>query len=271
MAKIDILLPYWGDFTLLKKAVESVFAQTEQDWRLLIFDDCYPSDKPREFFAQLDDSRVSYYRHSENLGITRNFNYALRAAEAPYCVMFGCDDIMLPDFIETALNNIGVADFYQPAVEVINESGKQILPLADRVKRLLRPSKSGIYRGERLASSLAHGNWLYFPSIVWKTSTIKKYGFDAKYKIVEDVALEFSIIKDNGRLFVDEHKTFQYRRFANSLSSKEKAKDGVRFSEEAAIYKDFSAQFKAKGWNRASRAAKLRITSRVHKILSTSL
>lgn len=268
MAKIDILLPYWGDFQLLKKAVESVLNQTETDWRLLVFDDCYPSDEPKKFFAKLNDSRVSYHRHKRNLGITQNFNYALGAASAEHFVMFGCDDIMLPNFIETALNNIGNADFYQPGVEVINESGSIILPLGDKIKRKLRPKRAGLYEGEKLAASLCHGNWLYFPSIVWKTSTVKKYGFNPKYKIVEDVDLQLSIIKDGGRLYVDNTYTFQYRRFASSLSSKEKSKEGVRFSEEEEIYNKFSREFQEIGWRTASRAARWRITSRVHRLIN---
>ena len=268
MAKVDILLPYWGDFGLLKKAVESVLAQTEKDWRLLVFDDCYPSDEARKYFAKLNDERVTYYRHKKNLGITNNFNHALKAAKSDYCVMFGCDDIMLSNYIETALKNIGQATFYQPYVDIIDQNGKVYLPLADRAKRILQPRKSGMYKGEKLATSLCHGNWLYFPSILWKTKTIQKYGFDSKYRIVEDVVLELNLIKDGHVLSFDKTTTFQYRRFSESLSSKEKSKDGVRFREEKEIYDKFTKEFQRIGWSRSARAAKLHITSRIHRKLS---
>ena len=268
MAKVDILLPYWGEFGLLKKAVESVFAQTEQDWRLLVFDDCYPSMEAKHYFAELEDKRVVYHRHSKNLGITKNFNFALKAVKAPHFVMFGCDDIMLPYYLRTALANIGDADMYQPYVEVIDAHDHTYLPMGDRIKRLLQPKKSGVYRGENLATSLCHGNWLYFPSILWKTGTAQRYGFDTTYKIAEDVILELTIIKDGGSLYFDKHITFQYRRFADSLSSREKSKQGVRFGEEDKVYDYFSATFKDIGWTKAARAAKLRITSRLHRLVS---
>ena len=220
MAKVDILLPYWGDFGLLKESVESVLAQTEKDWRLLVFDDCYPSDEASKYFSNLKDPRVSYYRHKANIGITKNFNYSLKSAKAPYCVIFGCDDIMLPNYIETALEKISDADMYQPYVDIIDAKGKVYLPLGDRVKRILRPKKPGIHYGEKLAVSLCHGNWLYFPSILWKTDAAQKYGFNDAYKIAEDVVLELNILKNGGRLYLDNTTTFQYRRFAESLSSR---------------------------------------------------
>lgn len=267
MAKVDILLPYWGDVELLKKTVDSVLAQTEADWQLLVFDDCYPSKEPTEYFDKIKDDRIHYYRHKENIGITNNFNFALKKATAKYCVMLGCDDIMLPNYLADALAGIGEADFYQPGVDVIDADGKVYLPIGDKIKRLLQPKKSGVYSGEKLAASLCHGNWLYFPSIMWQTSTIQKYGFDPKYKIVEDVVLELNIIANGGKLAFDKTVSFQYRRFAQSLSSREKSKGGVRFNEESEVYAEFAKQFKKMGWNKAARAAKLRITSRIHSLI----
>lgn len=266
--KVDILLPYWGDFSLLKKAVESVLEQSSDQWKLLVFDDCYPGDKASKYFASLNDKRIIYQKHKENIGITNNFNFAIGKATAEYCVMLGCDDIMLPNYIETALSNISNADFYQPQVQVIDENDKIYLPLGDKVKRFLQPKKSGLYSGEKLAASLCHGNWLYFPSTMWLTKTIKKYGFDPKYKIVEDVALELNAIKDGASLYFDKTATFQYRRYAGSLSSKEKSKDGVRFSEEREVYQHFSNEFSKIGWKKATRAAKLHATSRAHRFIS---
>jgi len=267
MVRVDVLLPYWGDFGLLKAAVESVLAQTAAEWRLLVFDDCYPSDEAARYFKRLGHKQVRYHRHDKNIGVTANFNFALQAAEAEYLVMMGCDDKMLPNYIEVALRNIADADFYQPFVEVIDEHGKNILPIGDKVKRLLRYKQGGVYSGEHLAASLCRGNWLYFPSILWKTESIKRYGFDENYRIVQDVDLELRLIRDGGRLFVDQTSTFQYRRIARSLSSAAKL-DGSRYREEAAVYEKFAHEFAKIGWHKAARAAKLHVTARAHKLIS---
>lgn len=266
--EIDIILPYWGEFSLLKKTVESVIEQTVDNWRLLVFDDHYPSDEAEKYFKTIKDKRISYYRHSKNIGITKNFNYALNAATAKYCVILGCDDMLLPNYLETALKNISKADFYQPGVQVIDKNDKPYYPMPDRIKNLLRPNKSGIYEGEKIASSLCMGNWLYFPSIVWKTKLIQKYGFDTEHNDTQDVILELTIIKNGARLFLDNEVTFQYRRSADSWSSQRKAKVGGRFTDENEVYTNFAKEFENKNWNKASRSARLHITSRIHHLLT---
>lgn len=265
--KIDILLPYWGDFKFFKETVDSVLAQTNQNWRLTVYDDAYPSDKASKYIQKVSDSRIVYFRHEKNIGITANFNFAVRNATAPYCCVIGCDDVLLPNYVEQALSRIGSATFYQPGVIIIDKNSNPYLPLADRVKRLLRPKKSGIYSGEGLAISLCQGNWLYFPSIVWKTSTLKQYEFNEKFKIAEDVVVELNMIIDGHDLYLDNGPTFLYRRFSESLSSKEKGKSGVRFNEEDEVYEYFAKKFKAKGWHKAARTAKLRLTSRIHRLI----
>lgn len=268
MAKVDVLLTYWGDVDLLKKAVESVLAQTESDWHLYVFDDCYPSKEPAKYFTKLKDKRITYYRHEKNIGVTNNFNYALKAAKSKYCSILGCDDIMLPNYLEIALANIGDAALYQPHVDVIDANGNVYLPLGDKIKRMLQPRKAGVYSGEKLAASLCTGNWLYFPSILWRTEVIKRYEFDKKRKVVQDVPVELGIIKDGGTLYFDKHTTFQYRRFETSVSSSEKSKGGVRFNEEKEVYDQFAKEFSKMGWKNASRAAKLHLTSRLHHFIT---
>jgi hypothetical protein len=76
------------------------------------------------------------------------------------------------------------------------------------------------------------------------------------------------MIIDGAHLMVDDAKTFQYRRSAESLSSKEKAKDGVRFDEEDEVYDAFAKKFERLEWKNAARSARLHITSRLHKRLS---
>lgn len=266
MPKVDVLLPFWGDVELFKLTVQSVLTQTSPNWRLLIFDDHYPSEEPKEYIKALDDKRITYHRHKENIGITPNFNFALSKATAPYFLMLGCDDILLPNYVEIALQDIGAADFYQPAVQIIDENNNVYMPLTDRVKSLIS-LKPGTYSGQKLATSLCRGNWLYFPSILWRTEIIKKYGFDNKYKIAEDLDLELQLILDGYTLKIGDIPAFQYRRFAQSLSSKEKKRGGVRFNEEEEVYQKFHLLFKNKGWKRASQSAKFRVTSRINQLL----
>lgn len=159
-----------------------------------------------------------------------------------------------------------MADYYQPRVSVINDKDEEYLPGADRVKRLLRPKRQGIHSGESVAVSLCHGNWTYFPSIMWKTNTLKRYMFDRDKPNTQDLVIQLNILRDGGSVFIDNTTTFLYRRSATSFSSK--AKSGTRFNEEKKVYSDLAEHFYQTGWKKAARAARTRITVRIHKALS---
>ena len=77
---LDILVLFWGDPDMLRQTVRSVLAQTSDQWVLTVVDDAYPGDDIREFFAEIDDARVTYLRHEHNLGITENYRACVARA-----------------------------------------------------------------------------------------------------------------------------------------------------------------------------------------------
>lgn len=263
-ARVDILLPYWGDFSLLKEAVDSVIAQTEQNWNLLIVDDCYPSDEARSNYSKHTDKRIHYIRHKKNIGLVKNYNYALSKAVSEHCVLLGCDDKLLPNYIEAALKRVGNADYYHPGVTVIDGHGLRILPAADRIKKFLRP-KAGLHSGEHIVTSLCHGNWTYFPSIMWKVETLRRIGFDVNKPNTQDLLTQIEIFCSEGSMVLDDTVSFNYRRSASSFSSKAKA--GTRFNEESEVYQSLARRFSKLGWKRAAVAARLHLTVRLHRLM----
>lgn len=276
---IDVLFPYYGDVEMMKKAVDSVLSQTYANWRLLAFDDGYPSEEPEQFFKKIikDDTkahgvqRVFYEKNKKNLGANGNYKKALNKATAEYYVMMGADDLMHPDFLQKFIDSLikaGDIDMYQPTVDVIDENDHTYLPLADKIKRYLQPKKTGIYKGESISKSLVHGAWHYFPSMVWKTASAKKVGFNKDYDVVQDVCMILDILQNGGSLYFDANAySFSYRRHSQSDSAV-KAINGYRFNEELNFFRYKASQFKKLGWRRAELAAKLHITSRLNAAVS---
>jgi glycosyltransferase involved in cell wall biosynthesis len=276
---IDILFPYYGDVEMMKKAVNSVLGQTYHNWRLLAFDDGYPSKEPGKFFESIikDDTRlwgsqrIFYERNAQNLGANGNYKKALSKATSEYYVMMGADDLMHENFLKKfidVISEVGDVDMYQPSVDVIDENDKKYVPLADKIKRKLQPKESGIFSGEYIAKSLMHGSWHYFPSMVWKTASAKKVGFNKDYDVVQDVCMILDIIQGGGNLYFDKDAySFSYRRHSQSDSSV-KALDGYRFNEELNFFRFKAAQFKELGWKGAEFAAKLHVTSRLNALVS---
>ncbi|MFJ5922104.1 glycosyltransferase family 2 protein [Kitasatospora sp. NPDC092948] len=270
MTTLDILLPYYGDVSLLQATVRSILAQTDPDWRLTVVDDGREPGVP-EWFAELDDDRVTYLRNEVNLGITNNYRKCLGLIEHEYAVMMGPDDIMLPNYVATVRAALAAhpgATLVQPGVEVIDGSGAVVHTLADETKRrLYAPRFQGrrLMQGEELATSLLRGNWLYFPSLVWRTDLVREIGFRDDVEIIQDLALVIDLLQAGGSMVIDDTLCFQYRRHTSSASARTAA-SGVRFIEARQFFLSVADRLDAQGWSKAARAARWHTSTRLHAI-----
>jgi glycosyltransferase involved in cell wall biosynthesis len=267
------MLPHYGELPLLKIAVESIVTQTDERWTLTVFDD-NPADRETgvpEYFAALGHPRVRYRRNPRNLGITRNFQQCVDRAEAQFMVIMGCDDVMLPRYVERVhalIERHPDAVLIQPGVEVVGAGGAVVRTLADTTKRrVYAPRVDATVRmaGEELAVSLLRGNWLYFPSLAWRTSEIQAVGFDPELQVIQDLKLILGLVTRGGALVADAETVFQYRRHDESLSASS-AVTGNRFSEARAFFLAAAAEMDARGWPRAARAARWHLSSRIHAL-----
>ncbi|KAA9111223.1 glycosyltransferase family 2 protein [Microbacterium rhizomatis] len=270
---IEIFVPFWGDPALLFDAVESVRAQTDPDWRLIVIDDCYPDESVPAYFAAIDDARVSYRRNAVNLGITENYREAIRRATTEHIVILGCDDLLHPhylDVIRRTISAVSYADVIQPGVQVIDERGRTVRPLVDRVKtRLLAPRTPeggiGVLTGESMATSLIRGDWLYWPSLAFRTETLRRIDFRDGLPIIQDLALLMDIAFDGGTLAYNPVTAFSYRRHGQS-ASQTTLLDGRRFRDERAYYSDARGLARQRGWSATERTARIRLMSRLHAV-----
>ncbi|MGW7327438.1 glycosyltransferase family 2 protein [Streptomyces sp. NPDC054840] len=270
MSRFEILLPYYGDVALMQGAVRSVLAQDGDDWRLTVVDDGTEPGVP-EWFEQLADPRVRYLRNERNLGVTGNFNRCVELAEYEYLVLMGCDDLMQPNYLQVVratADREPTAAMIQPGVQVIGTDGLPYDTLADRTKRKLYAPKSpgrALLGGEELATSLLRGNWLYFPSICWRTEAIKRFGFRADLGVIQDLALVVDLLVAGESLATTPEVCFSYRRHAESESSA-KAYTGHRFEEAKRFFVETADRLDRHGWPRAAKVSRLHLSSRLHAI-----
>ena len=266
MSTVDIMLPYYGDVGLMKLAVQSVMWQTDQDWRLTVIDDGYPDESVAPWFAALGDHRVRYLRNEHNLGANGNYRKCLTLVEHELAVIMGADDVMLPNYVDwlrRADAAFPQADIFQPGVVVVDERGAAANGLVERAKRFYAPGGTGMrtLTGEALAVSVLRGDWLYFPSLAWRSGRMLSTGFREHLDVVQDLALVLDIAKAGGTLVVDDEVVFHYRRHSASDSSW-RALEGTRFEEEHRFLLDVAGEMRDLGWRRAARVARLHVSSR---------
>lgn len=99
---VSILLPVYNRAALLRRAVDSVFTQTFQDWELIIIDDASTDETPqivKLFIAR--DPRVRAIRNEKNIYITKALGQGLAAARGKYIARLDDDDYWVdPDKLE---------------------------------------------------------------------------------------------------------------------------------------------------------------------------
>ncbi|WP_198418166.1 glycosyltransferase family 2 protein [Cryobacterium sp. TMT1-21] len=268
--KFDIMMPFYGRFDHFQQAVESVRAQSDPDWRMVIVDDVYPDLAPGEWACGLGDDRITYIRNQENLGPSRNYRKCVSLMQSEFAVIMGCDDIMLPNFVRRTkelIDEFPDSSIIQCGVSVIDTDGRPILPLADRAKSWYQFRGRGAreYSGPVLATSLMRGNWTYFPSLVWRASELRKHGFRVDLDVVQDLAMLAEIVKGGGSLVLDDEVTFNYRRHSASVSAMT-GPDGSKFAQERTLFTESSRDFSTMGWTGASLAARIHFTSRMNAL-----
>lgn len=267
---LEIAIPFYGDPDLLKVAVSSVLSQSDTNWTLLVVDDGYPDTSISRWFDELNDERIKYVRNDINLGANRNFQKCIDLVEQEYCTIMGADDILQENYVACMTDLIRTfpsSAMFLGGVNVVDDSGTSVFPMADRVKQALRPNADSPleYSGESIARSLMLGNWLYFPAMVWDSKAIKEIGFRSNLNVCQDLALSIDLFMNGRSIALTEQKCFSYRRSASSDSSIRAIK-GDRFDEERNFFGQLSAEFSSIGWKKASRAARLRVSSRAHAV-----
>lgn len=97
---VSVIIPVYKVEAYLKACVESVLAQTWQDFEIILVDDGSPDQCPRmcdEFAA--GDSRIRVI-HKENGGVSSARNVGVHAAEGTYLAFLDSDDLWSPFFLE---------------------------------------------------------------------------------------------------------------------------------------------------------------------------
>lgn len=107
--EITTIIPTYRRPRLLRRAIRSVLQQTYPHFRVCVYDNA-SGDATSEIAAEFmnADSRVYYRCHPRNIGSIANFNYGMSRVETDYFSLLSDDDILLPDFYETALEGFGM-------------------------------------------------------------------------------------------------------------------------------------------------------------------
>jgi glycosyltransferase involved in cell wall biosynthesis len=91
--RVSVLMPTFNQADFIRRALDSLLAQTLTDWELVIVDDGSPDATATVVTPYLGDPRVRYQRLGRNVGLGAALNHALALARAPLVAYLPSDDV----------------------------------------------------------------------------------------------------------------------------------------------------------------------------------
>jgi len=123
---VSIIMPVFNSHWL-KEAVESVLAQTYQNYELILVDDCSTLPAVLETLNRLKTTpKVRIIRNSQNMGISGATNAGIQAGAGEYVAFMDHDDLLHPDalaYFARTLNDGHDADMFFTNEAIINSKG----------------------------------------------------------------------------------------------------------------------------------------------------
>lgn len=97
MVRISVLMSVYNtEPKMLKESIDSILAQTCQDWEMILINDCSTDIGTLEYLAEINDPRIFIYENKKNLGLTASLIKGLALCKGKYIARMDADDISVP-------------------------------------------------------------------------------------------------------------------------------------------------------------------------------
>ncbi len=121
----SLLMPSYNQARFIGEAVQSVLAQADGDWELIILDNS--TDGTPELMAKFTDPRIQFHHQPMRMDVGTCLNWMLERAKGPHFSYIHTDNRLLPCFVgdhKRALSThpaaLAVCDYWE-----INEAGRR--------------------------------------------------------------------------------------------------------------------------------------------------
>ena len=215
---IEVYLVTYNRINYLKLALKSILNQTYSEFKLIVLDNC-STDGTEEYMKSLQDDRIQYIRHFQNIGGKENIRYAFDHCKSDYFAVFHDDDILKPnllkeeiEYLEKNKNCVAVSCL----ANIIDENGK-IIHLIDE-KKYSKRSFSGT---QFFTEYLNYQSHFIFPATVYRGEFIRRNEININLEVgpCYDVLLYFDIERKGGNIVEIPNVLMDYRIHTNQDSS----------------------------------------------------
>lgn len=186
MSRVTILVPNYNREALLRTCLESITAQTFDDWRAVIGDNA-STDRSADVVRSFRDPRFELVCRPQNVGYIRNTNLLLEDIDSEFVAILHSDDWWEPAFLQQLVGLLDRSPEALMAVSAVNyrADGRPVL-----VKTLTGggSTRTEVLSPAHAAKALVH-RWPYLtPSdVVCRTELYRRWGgFDESLPLSTD-------------------------------------------------------------------------------------
>jgi hypothetical protein len=99
-AQVRVFVPTYRRHALLPRALQSLLAQTFEEWICEVHNDDPLDPFPAELVKALGDKRITLHDHERNIGASATFNLFYRPTAEPFYCLLEDDNWWEPEFLE---------------------------------------------------------------------------------------------------------------------------------------------------------------------------
>ena len=229
MPTVSICLPVYNGERYLGASIESVLAQSCEDFELVIANDCSKDSSAKiiEDYARRD-RRIKAFTNETNLGHYPNYNACLEQASGKYIKLFAQDDLLKPEMLErmvTVLEKNPKVSLVATTRTWIDEEGRTIPAQSELDIKLTRPfsEDTTIPGTEALISTLKEcTNWMGEPSNQMFRAAHIGEAFDTSFNQIGDLEYNYRLLEQGDYYFIADELCL-FRKHASSWTKSNNA------------------------------------------------
>ncbi len=165
---VSVVVITFNRASLLKRALNSVFKQTFQNFEVVLVDDA-SNDNTLEVISDFSDERIIYIRHDENKGEAISRNTGVRNVKGKYIAFLDDDDVWLPEKLQL---QVGLLNNSSEDTGAVYSGFRELDIATSQVISTFTPQKSGL-----IFQHLLKGNFITISSILLKKTCFDNAGF----------------------------------------------------------------------------------------------
>lgn len=208
---VSVIVPVYNAEKFIREAMDSVRAQTYENWELLLVEDGSSDgsvDVITGYIAETQETRIRLIRQPSNQGAARARNRGVREAAGRYIAYLDADDLWVPEKLEHELRFVEEKDaaFAFTGYEFADERGVGL-------GKIVRVPETLVYR-QALSNTT-----IFTTTVMFDTAKISKELLEMPEIKSEDTALWWRILRDGYTAYGLDENLARYRRAGRTLSS----------------------------------------------------